>query len=278
MIQLRLSKNLGADTHVRDHTLNKFQNQNHNTFGMIIGEVQAPEPEPLYRQNMVTVSLARGGKITSVAYPGAFAEPTTGNIHGVYEGPIPGQMVIIGFENGNQATPFVINKYPYQGKGNTALESGYITPLFKAGFHSTDVIMGHVSGAYISLNTGIAPSVYLPGSITIKSMTGIDIIASGKTLINSDTEIEFLTTGPAKVNGATVELNGNTNFAVKYTELKTAFDLLKTELNSFITIFNAHVHVVTTPDTINGTAAPTVTPGVAATADIAASKNDKVLM
>jgi hypothetical protein len=71
-------------------------------------------------------------------------------------------------------------------------------------------------------------------------------------------------------------LNGNTNFAVKYTELKTAFDTLRTELNSLITVFNAHVH----PGVTSGSAStsPSTTPGTPAKADMSASQNLKVLM
>lgn len=65
-----------------------------------------------------------------------------------------------------------------------------------------------------------------------------------------------------------VEINGNTDFAVAYTDLKTAFDLLKTELNTFIAVYNAHSHA-TAPV---GPVSPPSAPGVPATADMTAAQ------
>jgi hypothetical protein len=76
------------------------------------------------------------------------------------------------------------------------------------------------------------------------------------------------------VDDNTVEINGDTDFAVAYTDLKSAFDTMKTDLNAFITIFNAHVH----PGVTAGPASTgvTVTPGTATTADMAGAKLDTV--
>lgn len=197
--QRKISRNVGKDTTVRTYTDNRFKEQSSSTYQMLAGEVMFPEPEPLFRQNMVTVRMARGGQVTSVAYPNAFSDPLTGNIHGVYEGPIPGQMVMVGYENGNFSDPFVVNRFPYQGAGNTLTELSYINPMFKAGFHNFDVIMGHFSGAYISLNTGIFPSLYLPGSITVNAITDIEVTALGTTKIESTTALEFTTVGTATI-------------------------------------------------------------------------------
>jgi len=182
--QRKLDLNLGKDTHARQYQANIFKQQSTSTFQMLAGEVLITEPEPLFKQNMVTVALARGGNITSVAYPGAFVEPVSGNIHGTYEGPIPGQMVMVGFENGNSGTPFVVNRYPYQGNGNTLTELAYTNPLTRALYDSTDVIMGHFSGSYISLNTGIL-SGQLPGSITVGAVTDLNLNANTNIALNS---------------------------------------------------------------------------------------------
>ena len=69
-------------------------------------------------------------------------------------------------------------------------------------------------------------------------------------------------------NDGILELNGATDSAVLFSELATAYDQLKSDFDNLVTTFNAHVHVVTTPDTINGTASPTVTPGTPSTGDI----------
>jgi len=207
MRQRKINRSLGKDTHVRDHSRNIFQSQNHETYGIQIGEIIFPQPEPLFAQNLVTIKMARGGQISSVAYPGAFIDPITGNLHGTYEGPIPGQMVTVGFENGNQATPFVVNRYPYQGTGNSLTELRYINPLTKSMYDATDVLVGHFSGSVMSFNTGIL-SGKLPGSVTLSAMTDLELnsnlfvqiknpVQSMKTLIDALLDIldGFATSG-----------------------------------------------------------------------------------
>jgi hypothetical protein len=290
MKQRRLNKNLGGDTHVRDHADNIFQSQNHETYGMQVGEILFPEPEPLFRQNMVTVKLSRGGVLSSVAYPGAFIDPVTSSLHGTYEGPIPGQMVTVGFENGNSSTPMVVNRYPYQGLGNTLTESQYINPLTLNGFDSTDVIIGHFSGSFLSFNTGIL-SGELPGSVTLGAATDLNLSANTNINLSSllETNIDALTDFNVSSNtnillesiitaemtsaittltGSThVALNGNTNFAIKYTEMKTAFDLLKTQINNNLTLIQTAI------SGLGGVYTPVPT-----TADMSSSQNTKVLM
>lgn len=278
MKQRKILKNIGNDTTVRSYEGNVFKPQSSQTFQMLAGEILYTEPEPLFKQNMVTVGMGRdSGRITSVAYPGAFISPVTQSLHGTYEGPIPGQMVMVGFENGNASTPFVVNRYPYQGKGNTLYEGAYFQPLTKNLIDSTDVLIGHFSGSYMSFNTGIL-SGEVPGSVTIGAITGFKAIANTTILLDSlvTAEVSSLI---VKLTGTTnVQLNGNTNFAVKYTELKTAFDLLRTEVNALITIFNAHTHPYVDTPVGDSTTSPSLTPGVPAVADMSASQNLKVLM
>lgn len=68
-----------------------------------------------------------------------------------------------------------------------------------------------------------------------------------------------------------IEINGNADFAVAFNDLKSGFDTLKSDLNTFIGIFNAHVHVETGASTL-----PTATPGTVTAASIDASKIDTV--
>lgn len=241
-------RDIGNDTHVRNHTDNNFKKQSHDVYGMQIGEISMPEPEPLFAQNMVTVKLARGGKLSSVGYPGAFFDPVSGNLHGAYEGPIKGQMVIVGFENGNQASPFVVNRYPYQGRGNTLESEAYSTPLTKANFDSSDVIFGHYSGSYLAFYTGLM-SGKTPGSFELKVMTEIEIsamtflmetdveaeIKSPTIKFTADTKIEL--TGPViKLAASTqIELNGNTDNVVKYIGYDSDMQSLITQINSNFT-------------------------------------------
>jgi hypothetical protein len=65
-----------------------------------------------------------------------------------------------------------------------------------------------------------------------------------------------------------------TDFLVKFNALKSGYDLLRTDLNNFVTIFNAHVHsgVTTGP----GASGPTPTPGTPSSASIDSSKATKI--
>ena len=279
--QYVLSKNLGKDTHVRGANSDAFTPESSRTFQMISGEILIPEPEPFFNQNMVTIRTTDEGRMTSVLYPGAFIEPVSGNLHGSYDGPYPGQMVMVGFRNGNMNDPFVVNKYPYQGTGNTLVEAGYKLPLTKALYNPSDVMIGHFSGSFLSFNTGV-PIVAngIPGSVKLKSVTDM-LLDAGTTFIADSLITAKISSKIVTLEGAvSVELNGNTNWAVKYTELKTAFDLLKTEVNAFITMYNAHIHITTATVALSpvGVISPTVAQAVPAVADISASQNLKVLM
>lgn len=228
--QRKIARNLGRDTHVRNHSNNIHHN---NVNVMLVGEVLFPEPEPLFEQNLVTVQLAEGGRITSVPYPGAFFEPVTGNMHGIYEGPIPGQEVVVGFTNNNHKCPFVINRYPYQGVGNSSTELAFKNPMFKAGFHSFDIVMGHFSGSFISFNTGIFPSTATPGSITISSMTDIEMSALLQTTISS-LLLNLSSTGDMEITTATL-----IKIASATQSMKTLIDGLMDVLTNFGTVGTA---------------------------------------
>ncbi len=249
MRQRKISQNLGQDTHVRDHVDNLFQVANNETYGMQIGEIMLPQPEPLFSKNAYTVKLARGGTITGVAYPNAFRVPLSGKVHGLYEGVIPGQMVVIGFENGNKNMPFVVNRYPYQGVGNSITESSYIMPTFKAMISTTDVVLGHFSGSFLSFNSGIFPSIKLPGSVTLNAMTSLDISA----LTNIDMSAVVSTTIGSNVN-TTISSNVLSNLTSKV-QSKISSDLggtvavnaliqIKNTAQSMLTLINSLLTVI----------------------------------
>lgn len=67
-----------------------------------------------------------------------------------------------------------------------------------------------------------------------------------------------------------VEINGNTDFAVAFNDMQTAFDQLVTDVNAFVTKFNTHTH--------NGAVgAPPVSEQAApSTADMSGAKVDTV--
>jgi hypothetical protein len=267
--QFKISNNFGNDTHVRDQSNNTFAPAGFRSFQMVAGEILTSQLEPIFKQNYVTVKMTRGGQASAVPWPGAFIDPITGNLHGTYEGPYPGQMVMVGFENGNFQSPFVVNKYPYQGTGNSYTEASYINPLTAAGFSAQDVLVGHFSGSYLSFNT-LLP---LPGSVTLNAITDMQLLS------NTNIQLEALI---SKITGLThIELNGNTNFAVKFTEMQLAFNTLKTELNNFIAAYNTHIHITTATigaSATPGVISPTVSQAVPATADMTNAKNLKVLM
>jgi len=192
---------------------------------------------------MVTVKLARGGTIKNVAYPGAFIEPVSGNIHGLYEGPIPGQMVSVGFANGNLDSPYVTNRYPYQGAGNTFAEYQYINPLTRAGFHATDVILGHVTGSYLSFNSGILPSTELLGSVRLRAMT--DLNFKSKTNILLDSIVS------AELKSAAAKLTGSVTATVGAPDVKLSSTLGgEIDVQALIKIKNAAQSMKTLVDTL----------------------------
>jgi hypothetical protein len=282
--QRKLSKLLGKDTHVRSQENDMFKSQSFQTFEIKTGEVFLNQPEPFFIQNAVTIDLSKGGKIPGVPLPGGFIDPITGNLHGSYEGFIPGQMVTVGFIDGNSAAPIILNRYPYQGKGNTALEPFYKLPMFKAGYDFSDVILGHFTGSKISLNTGIF-SGKVPASISIEAFTECNITANTTILVNALVSAEVKSalaklTGSVsaeisaplvKIDGtATVEINGNTKQFVTHAELDLA-------LQTFITALNLHIHTTTATigaSSTPGVISPPVTP---MTLDITAAKTIKTL-
>lgn len=141
--------------------------------------IMTPQPEPLYQQGVVTVQLSRGGTIGNVPYPGAHVgagvsglpSPTVQMIHGLYEAPLPGQHVVIGFIEGNVSNPVILNKYPYNPTPNPVFAPAYFLPLTRLGIGITDVVLGHHTGSMIALR-GTLP---LPGAIEIDATTTVSI-------------------------------------------------------------------------------------------------------
>ena len=241
--QRKLRRDIGKDTHTRSVENNGFNSQSLNTVQVMTGEVLVTQPEPLYNKNMVTIQLSKGGFLTNVGYPGAVIDPLSGNLHGSYEGPIPGQMVTVGFINGNSAAPIVMNRYPYQGKGNTFTELKYSKPLTMKLYESTDVLMGHYSGSVIRLNTGLGVSGKLPGSISIESRTKTEIIALEA--------IELTASVNVKMTAPFIELNGNTNSFVLWSELSSILQQFATSLKA---------SMISTPIAGSGATQPIWTP------------------
>ena len=69
----------------------------------------------------------------------------------------------------------------------------------------------------------------------------------------------------------TLELLGDTDYAIRYSEMKTAFDTLRDDLNALLNLYNAHIH-----PTPAGPSSVTVSLGTPSAADMTASKIDEI--
>ena len=86
------------------------------------------------------------------------------------------------------------------------------------------------------------------------------------------------------LNDGNINANGENDNAVRFAELETAFNLLRTEMNALITIinsnggvFNAHVHLRNPPaPALTGPSTTFVAPGVPAVADMSDAKINNI--
>jgi len=74
-------------------------------------------------------------------------------------------------------------------------------------------------------------------------------------------------------NDGTLELLGNTNYAVKYNELKTELDALKKSHNDLLTEYKTHVHPTNFPVIV---VSPTISTQIPNTSDFSKVKNTKI--
>lgn len=100
------------------------------------------------------------------------------------------------------------------------------------------------------------------------------LAASGETRLYSIDNNGNLKTYVWLKNDGTMEIGGNTKHMVRYEELQTAFNQLKQDLNTFITIFNSHTHTGVTIGV--GSTSTTTTPGTTSSADISPAKIDNI--
>ena len=159
--------------------------------------------------------------------------------------------------------------------------------MTNAAYNPTDVILGHQSGSFLVFNTG-APLTDNgnPGSVKLKAMTDFNLEAvtlaemkAPTITLEAETLAEIKTKTITLTAETVLELNGNADYAVRYNELKTAFDQLKSDLDSLVTTYNAHIHITTATvaaTAVPGVIAPTVSTGSPSTADMSGAKVDKV--
>lgn len=82
-------------------------------------------------------------------------------------------------------------------------------------------------------------------------------------------------------NDGTMEIGGDTDFMVRYSELASGFNTLRGDLNDLITKYNTHIHPAVGVDTITAapvtvTVTPTVTQEIPSTADISGAKINEI--
>lgn len=73
-------------------------------------------------------------------------------------------------------------------------------------------------------------------------------------------------------NDGTAEIGGDSDFMVRFSELKNGFDALKSDFNTFVTTYNTHVH----PSPAGGSTGTTPATGSPSGASIDACKIDEI--
>lgn len=103
------------------------------------------------------------------------------------------------------------------------------------------------------------------------------IAAIGENRIFSTDENGVSSTYIHLKNDQTMEIGGNTDFMVRYSELENAFDELKNDHNDLVTAFNSHMHATaaTGPPSIP-TPIPSSIPATPSTADITGAKIEEI--
>lgn len=79
-------------------------------------------------------------------------------------------------------------------------------------------------------------------------------------------------------NDGILEVNGSADFMVRYSELETAYDQLKSDFDNFVSTYNTHTHPVpgVTAGAVSVVASVTTATGSPSTGDISGAKIDNV--
>lgn len=77
-------------------------------------------------------------------------------------------------------------------------------------------------------------------------------------------------------NNGELHLLGDSNWAVKYTELASQFNELKGKFNDLVSAFNQHIHITPSGNSNSPLPVPSVIPALPSTADITQSKNERI--
>lgn len=152
---------------------------------------------------------------------------------------------------------------------------GIVDPVKSRSFDATDAIFE--PGLYPLVADGdnglISPAINTD-RLEMRTRDGVTFVA-----VVEDNTIEITADSSSIVmaTDGTITINGGSDFAVAYTDLKSAFDQLKSDFDTFVSSkYNTHTHSYLPGP---GVATPTAVPipvGTSSTADMSGAKVDKV--
>lgn len=158
------------------------------------------------------------------------------------------------------------------GKSINANCKGLGNKTFDCELYSVPGIFGKPQSGVMGVEINLGGIRIIIASHNYKLNKTLD---DGETLIYSIDEDGVLKAQALFDKDGKIILNEGTDFAVKFNELKTAFDELKSNYNDFITTkYNLHMH----PTAVVGPPSlPTLT-GISSTADMSNAKVEYVLL
>jgi hypothetical protein len=184
------------DSNAYDSRFSKLTKINTGSITLKAGFVIKIHEEPKYKTTLVSVQLIDGGIIEEVPFPTPNIITNemgkiTGKIkmiHGLYEPIMPGQYVLVGFIDGNSQKPIIINKYQYKAIPSTgSIDNLFTNPLSKLNFQSSDIILGHYSGSYLSIHA----KTPIPGHVQISSISSMELKSKLGIVMKSDLEVNI---------------------------------------------------------------------------------------
>lgn len=210
----RIHQQDGRDSSIRNIHSDLSRPYSHGVYRLSVATISKIEPEPLYNNTKVQVQLLQNGtKMSGVGIPNASVNTTKAGlpgivssaIHGLYESPVMGQQVVVGYLDGNSLSPIVLAKYPYRTNEIEAYEEVHSLPMVKKGYNYSDVALGHYLGSYIALRT-IIP---IPGTIEVNSVSKIEMTSK------LQTEFTALAFNVDLLSGESLKLSPGTFFETK---------------------------------------------------------------
>jgi len=165
----------------------------------------------------------------------------------------------------------------------TGTENGF--SIFKSGIGISQIAksavlstFGFIGIPYIGMNA-VRDRTGSESVITGIIQKAINGLKEGESVMFSKTSEGLKATIYARVDGS-LEMNGNDDYAVRYSVLKEQFDELNNKFNTFVGVYNAHVHPVPFAQVIFPATIPNSSPtpmsGTASTANMSGAKVDSV--